>query len=1465
MSTELLTRRMDLIHTLTQDSGSSGPAVNHLTMDTSYPVKVKGIILKEYIATATLPNFPYSSWHKVFDVKNQNNEVVAQFTADQCFNFDGDPLDSLPDVGEYVMALIDLDANKIFIAPTNEIGGGSFKEFRRKIIEDDSGVLVSDADPIIDMKSIDPISFYRYTDNEGASDTNKKQYPDSYYDKSVPSTRSDHTIKSVMQTTVTKLKTKKGKASGLFLTQKKTDKAYTIQDMKADEAHMYFLDIDPSKLYESDNIDPQPTLYAASMTETESSSFVFLSPVDTNAPGTLKMYSVDLDREIEEIVNSKSGTSYNLLSRAVSLQQNNCMNYSFVRNNEDLVLYQFYPYAPKNENGKQGFAMAPVANVEIDDLNRLQSNVAVCAFMTPNGDSGEEGSIYDKYEGAFCNVLATQAIVQTIGNLSEQFRTRYSIPYSSDPASSYQSIMDRDHGSNPLHLTPYPGGFFEYIESLNELPKYYLAIGCADEGIDVKYDMQNIKYVPVRDIDNYISLSFPCPNNITINGAKSEINIEESDYAPYIITHWWSIKANGTKNYGFDILTNPSNGHLVLAGSGYGFFGSNSDQYPELSMYADPFDKTDVSPITTDRHCLVTYKMSDEIIEEIKTATGISEENCKKVIFNFRSLHLSKDLEDIVYKLDDSSHGTTFTSNIKLKYSQNNATFTIGTDSITTPDYTFEYEISSFDSLPYFINSNDEGRDYYAVYKIVIRYPHMVNFDTKEILYENSTVFAILKYTRATYAINGDASSIGRPIHVVNNLDVEEMHIDSYQLFEDKEFTTVVTKSMYQNYKTAGVDKTLYYYDGQNDDAHKKYGWYEYAVTFHFTEAPTSSPDIQRNDVFYKEILIKHLWNADTSTWRSEVAERNKYDIKCRGVRLFPYAVAQVVPSCAAFYQPTCPYPRVPKANTFPPRPDTQYGIDFQKWFKTIECWKLFDRDETTALHKMSMYNRGIDEQFIYTDSSKTKYRSLYDFMYDLFTKDVGNGKGIKEINDNNRNFESINVKMSFFDANTAITWQAENKYTTTAMYKFNVTSEHPHGGIDTYLRDKTDPSIDYSVNEANRINVAKVTTGLKKVTALSLTDENGDKLLLTGTGIEPIEADTINWKDLLLGLSTNKSVDIAGPLVGMKHFAKSNRKVSEVNRQSNTGYAMIYNADGSSTGMAIEGYDRYQWARSFWSDPMLMNNLKLPIYWYIDSATDKTGKYVETILPVISPILGVSFKGLRDICDKYNDGDPDPVRYEVFMVKTRKEIYGGTGLAFYDVDTVNGLTERLASKSITTTVLFIAGQPARVTIDVTNHRFFIKSGFQEIFGRKYFYATPCENTEYVENMEGRRSPMATGFFRITQHHSTSTASKVSSVFANSDSRYSDDYVDGLYYSTVEEGILRSTTRVLTFRWEDVYADIGGGTDNKVPIYNPSATGYANLYTDMTINSDNGKEFVCEFDAKGRITSMTVVGSDPTF
>ena len=480
MSTELLTRRMDLIHTLTQETGSSGPAVNHLTMDTSYPVKVKGIILKEYIATATLPNYPYSSWHKVFDVKNQNNDVVAQFTADQCFNFDGDPLDSLPDVGEYVMALIDLDANKIFIAPTNEIGGGSFKEFRRQIIEDESATLVSDADPIIDMKSINPLTFYSYSTTEGASNT-KRQYPEDYYDKSV----SERMVSSTMQVVANKLKTKKGKASALFLVQKKTNKTYGVDTRDVDKAHMYFVDINPSQMYISDKIDPQPTLYCGTFNDTDSNAYNYIFPVDTNAPGTLKMYSVDLDREIEEVVNSAAGTSYNLLSRAAAAQQNNCMNYSFIRNNEDLVVYQFYPYQP--EHGSNGLAMAPIANVEIDDLNRLQSNVAVCAFMTPNGDSGEYGSLYGKLAGGYATVLATQAIVQTIGNLSEPFRTKYAIPYSSDPMSAYQSIMDRENGSNPLRLTPYPGGYFEYIKELNELSKYYLTIAFTGNGASVDY------------------------------------------------------------------------------------------------------------------------------------------------------------------------------------------------------------------------------------------------------------------------------------------------------------------------------------------------------------------------------------------------------------------------------------------------------------------------------------------------------------------------------------------------------------------------------------------------------------------------------------------------------------------------------------------------------------------------------------------------------------------------------------------------------------------------------------------------------------------------------------------------------------------------------------------------------------------------------------------------------------------
>lgn len=1457
MSTELLTRRMDLIHTLTQESGSSAPAVNHLTMDTSYPVKVKGIILKEYIATATLPNYPYTASQKVFDVKNQNNDVVASFTRSECFTFDGDPLDSLPAVGDYVMALIDLNANKIFISPTSDIGGGSFKEFRRTIIEDETDVLPSDADPIIDMKSINPLSFYRHIEEEGSQ--TKKQYPDDYYD--IADTH--RMVRSAMQVYTQKLKTKKGKASVLFLTQKKTDSVYDVSTTDADSATMYFVDINPSKVYLSDNIDPQPTLYCGVIDDTDNSAYNYIFPVDTNAPGTLKMYSIDLDREIEEVVNASAGTSYNLLSRAAAIQQNNCMNYSFVRNNEDLIVYQFYPYQP--EHGSKGLAMAPIANVEIDDLNRLQSNVVVCAFATPNGDTGDQGSYYGHISGGYATVLSAQAIIQTIGNLSEKFRTKYSIPYSSDPASLYQSIMDEENGSNPLRLTPYSGGYFNYIDELNELPEYYLSVGCTSVGNNINYMNQSIKFIPVRDIDNYISLTSQRPINFMINGVETEINIENSDYAPFITTNWWNTGADGVKNEGFDLFINPSNDHLTIAGNGNGIFGPNNDQFVELSSTIDPFDKTNVTPTTDDRYCTVTYKMSDEIIEEIKTDTSISEEACEKVIFNFKVVHIAEDIIDIVYKFDDSGHGTTFSSNTQLDYSQGNAKFLIGTN-LSTPKYTFEYEIDNFDVTPHFVNSyEDEGRNFFSVRKIRIEYPHMVNFDTKDILYERLTIFVLQEFTRAVFAANGNSSQIVRPINVVDNLGVDEMHVDEYQLFEDREFTTVVTKTMYEAYKTAAVDKTLYYYTGQDDDAHKEHGWYERSLTLHFSPASPGSVDVQENDVFYQENLVQHSWNETTNAWESTECERNKYIIRVRGARLFPYSVAQVVPSSIAFYQPSCPYPRAAKMNEFPPRPDTQYGIDFQKWFKTIDCWKLFDRNEATALNKMAMYNRGIDEKFIYTDSSKTKYRSLYDFMYDLFTKDIGNGEGKAKIDDLTRNFETINIKMSFFDATTVSAWQAPNSYSTSAMYEFNVTSDHPHDGIDTFLRDKDDPSIDYSVNEANRINVAKITTGLKKVTALSLTDENGNKLLLAGSGVDLIDADSINWKDLLLALSTNRSVDILGSVVGMKRYAKSNRKILEPNRQSTTGYAMIYNSDGTSTGMAIEGYDRYNWAKAFWSDPMMMDISAIPAYWYIDADTGTADGEVETILPVICPILGASFKGLSNIVNSYLAGDPDPVRYEVFMFKTVKQSHDATYIAFDEINTEDGLIERLASMTLTDNpIVFIAGYPARIEIDTTNHRFYIKSGFQEILNRKVFYHHVAEREEISGTIEGRKAPLAVGFFKISGHHSSSDASKVSSVFSTSDTKFSNDYADGLYYATAEEGILRSTTRVLTFRWDDTLT-ISGTDTGKVPIYNPSASGYAGLYTDTTIDSNDGKEFVCVFDAKGRITSMTVVGADPTF
>lgn len=119
MSTELLARRMDLLHSFDEEN-----QVNLLKMDTSYPVKLSGIVVKVFKAVTNYSHSDYDDEHIIFSIRNENDsdtEFVADIKLKNAFTFSGRKLvDDEYVTGDYVIAVIDLNDNvngnaKIFI------------------------------------------------------------------------------------------------------------------------------------------------------------------------------------------------------------------------------------------------------------------------------------------------------------------------------------------------------------------------------------------------------------------------------------------------------------------------------------------------------------------------------------------------------------------------------------------------------------------------------------------------------------------------------------------------------------------------------------------------------------------------------------------------------------------------------------------------------------------------------------------------------------------------------------------------------------------------------------------------------------------------------------------------------------------------------------------------------------------------------------------------------------------------------------------------------------------------------------------------------------------------------------------------------------------------------------------------------------------------------------------------------
>lgn len=114
MSTNLLSRRMDLIHSVSEDG-----MTHTLTMDTSYPVKINGFVQKIFLAQAPYINHDMRAGqgNDVFIIKNELDKgTVCTIKKENVFDISGKQLrNGAFNTGDYVVALIDLISKKIFI------------------------------------------------------------------------------------------------------------------------------------------------------------------------------------------------------------------------------------------------------------------------------------------------------------------------------------------------------------------------------------------------------------------------------------------------------------------------------------------------------------------------------------------------------------------------------------------------------------------------------------------------------------------------------------------------------------------------------------------------------------------------------------------------------------------------------------------------------------------------------------------------------------------------------------------------------------------------------------------------------------------------------------------------------------------------------------------------------------------------------------------------------------------------------------------------------------------------------------------------------------------------------------------------------------------------------------------------------------------------------------------------------
>lgn len=153
MSTDFLNRRMDLIHSTIPGHSVDDDNYDILTMDTSYPVKLAGIIIKLFKAVN-----PYERGHYI--LKNSSNDTILEIDKNKVYDFAGrtiiDNMGSgkmyentfnVYDNGDYVMAIIDFDNKVLYLCSQTNFASfitGNDCKFRLFDITGDIEVTIND-------------------------------------------------------------------------------------------------------------------------------------------------------------------------------------------------------------------------------------------------------------------------------------------------------------------------------------------------------------------------------------------------------------------------------------------------------------------------------------------------------------------------------------------------------------------------------------------------------------------------------------------------------------------------------------------------------------------------------------------------------------------------------------------------------------------------------------------------------------------------------------------------------------------------------------------------------------------------------------------------------------------------------------------------------------------------------------------------------------------------------------------------------------------------------------------------------------------------------------------------------------------------------------------------------------------------------------------------------------------------